>query len=138
MKTLFVLAAVLLSGILVQAQTVPLQVSFKFINVEEGYDHDCKTEVLIDGVSAGETDVVKESQGGKFTVDVPVGVHDIRVVNWAYYEGNWEEHTIENNYSLDCVWSETGHDFKKASKLFFVYDLDSETIVSWKKAPKIK
>jgi hypothetical protein len=122
------------------AQTTSLKVNFKFVNLVEGYDHICKTEVFIDGESKGVSPEVKESVGATFTVDdVPVGKHDIRVVNYALYEGNWEEHLLENNYSIDCLFEESGHDFKaKPCKLFLVFDIDDRTLAGWKKAPKVK
>lgn len=137
MKKIAFLFALLLASTLGYSQTVALKVTFKFINIVEGYDHDCKTQVLIDGESVGESAVTKESKGSSFEVQVPLGKHDIRVVNWAQYEGEWEEHTVANEYSIDCTWEETGHSFKKDSKLFFIYDIDSETYASWKKAPKL-
>jgi hypothetical protein len=136
-KFSFLFALLLITG-MAFGQTVELKVTFKFLNIVEGYDHDCKTEVLIDGNSVGESQTVKESKGASFTVQVPTGKHDIRVVNWAYYEGEWEEHTVENEYSIDCTYDEAGHSFKKASKLFLVFDIDSQAYVSWKKAPKVK
>jgi hypothetical protein len=70
-------------------------------------------------------------------VSVPAGDHKLRVVNWAKYEGTWEEHTVENNYSIDCMHEE-GHRFSKPEKLYLVFDLDSGTQVSWKKPVKMK
>lgn len=138
MKKFTFLMALLLAGSFTFAQTVPLKVTFKFLNIVEGYDHDCKTEVFIDGVSVGESPTVKESKGCSFPVNVSTGNHDIKVVNYALYEGNWEEHSVENNYSIDCTWEESSHNFKKESKLFLVYDIDSQAFVAWNKAPKIK
>ena len=119
------------------SQTTPLTVNYKFANIEEGYDHDSKTVVLIDGDVVGESGVAPESKGGTFTVQVPTGMHTLRVVNLALYEGVWEEHTIENNYSIDCFY-ETDHFFKKPEKLYLLFDVDSETSVSWKKPVKVK
>lgn len=138
MKSFTLLFAFLLSLGFVSAQTVPLQVSFKFINVEDGYDHLCRTQVLIDGEEVGVSDEVAQTRGATFTVQVPKGKHDLRIVNWARYEGTWEEHTLENNYSLDCVYQEDNHSFQNSSKIFFVYDLDGESMISWDKAPKKK
>jgi hypothetical protein len=138
MKKITFFLALLLAGTFATAQTVSLKVIFKFNNIVEGYDHDCKSEVFIDGVSVGVSAVVKESKGTSFTVEVPVGTHDVKVVNYADYEGNWEEHSIENNYSIDCTFEELGYKFKKETKLFLVHDIDSKTYAGWKKAPKIK
>ena len=135
-KILFAVALMMVSAVAF-AQTVPLKVTFKFVNIVEGYDHTCKTEVFIDGNSVGMSGEVKESVGTSFTVQVPVGAHDIRIMNYAMYEGQWEEHTIDNEYSIDCTYSESGHNFKKASKLFLIFDIDDKALVGWKKAPKV-
>ncbi len=138
MKKITFFLAVLFAGTFAAAQTVPLQVIFKFNNIVEGYDHNCKAEVFVDGTSVGVSAVVKESKGTVFTVDVPAGTHAIKVVNFAEYEGNWEEHSIENNYSIDCTFEEQAHRFKKKNKLYLVYDIDSQAYSGWGKAPKIK
>ncbi|MBK7408329.1 MAG: hypothetical protein IPL49_16530 [Saprospirales bacterium] len=119
------------------SQTTKLTVNYKFANVEVGYDHDSKTQVLIDGEVAGESGVAGQTEGGSLTVTVPIGTHQLKIVNWALYEGNWEEHTIENDYSIDAIY-ETSHKFKKPEKLFLLFDLDNEMVVSWKKPVKVK
>ena len=49
----------------------------------------------------------------------------MRIVNYALYEGNWEEHTVENNYSYDCVY-ELNQNFKKRKyTVDLVFDLDN-------------
>ena len=63
-------------------------------------------------------------------------------MNFAEYEGNWEEHTIENEYSVDCSYEEADYDFNKGSaKLYIVFDIDDRTghaaHVSWGKKIKI-
>lgn len=117
-------------------QMSTLMVTFKFVGITEGYDHICKSQVWMDDQLLGESSEVKESAGSTFSVKVPYGEHTVRVINLAQYEGEWEEHTIDNNYSIDCLW-EGSHTFgKKANKLFMLHDLDNDTVVSWKKMPK--
>lgn len=117
------------------AQTGTLTVKYIFIGVEDGYDHLCKTQVWIDGEMVGESPEVKQTKGSTFTVEVPTGKHEYRIVNLALYEGKWEEHLISNDYSIDCV-DEGTHNFKAKNKVFYLYDLDSEMQVNWKKMPK--
>lgn len=138
MKKISFLFAILFASSFAFGQTVALKVTFKFMNIVEGYDHDCKTQVLIDGNLVGESEEVKESKGAAFTVQVPVGKHDISIVNWAKYEGQWEEHTVANEYSIDCNYAESGHNFKKDSKFFMIFDIDTQTYTAWNKAPKVK
>jgi len=118
-------------------QNATLTVTFKFAGITEGYDHTCKSQVWMNGELLGESSEVKESVGGSFTVDIPYGEHTVRVINLAQYEGEWEEHTIENNYSIDCLWRGSHTYSKKANKLFMLHDLDAGTVISWKKMPKL-
>jgi hypothetical protein len=135
-KFLASIALVLVTGFAV-AQSTPLTVTFKFVHIVEGYDHECKSVVYVDGEQVGESKEAKESVGTSFTVQVPNGSHDIKVMNFAYYEGEWEEHTVENEYSIDCVFEESGREFSgKAQKLYLVHDIDAKTYYSWKKALK--
>jgi hypothetical protein len=120
------------------SQTSKLTVYYKFMGIEKGYDHDCKTQVYVDGEFLGESEVAPQSKAGTFAVNVPQGQHNLRIVNLALYEGVWEEHTVENNYSVDCLY-ETDRTFKsKPEKLYLVFDLDDETMASWKKPVKKK
>lgn len=138
MKKLFVFPLFLLLAFAGFSQTMKLTVDYKFKGIEPGYDHDSKTQVYIDDEFLGESEVAPESKGGTFTVNVPLGQHNLRVVNLALYEGVWEEHTVENNYSIDCLY-ETYRTFKtKPEKLYLVFDLDGETMASWKKPVKKK
>lgn len=135
MKTFSFLFLLLVSSFAF-GQTTTLTTTFKFIGIVEGYDHDCKTQVWVDGTMLGESAVVKESAGGSVTVDVPYGEHQLRVINFAQYEGTWEEHTIENQYSIDCFWEGTHKFSKKKENLYLLFDIDDQTQVSWKKMPK--
>lgn len=119
------------------AQDGQLSVTFKFVNIVEGYDHICKTQVWVDGNMVGESKEVKESVGTTFNVNVPTGSHDVRIVNLALYEGSWEEHTVENQYSIDCLF-QGNVNFKPKNKFFMLCDIDSQTYTSWKKMPKVK
>lgn len=84
----------------------------------------------------GESREVKESAGGSFSVSVPYGDQTLHIINLANYEGEWEDHTIDNNYSIDCAWDGTHTFGKKANKLFLLFDLDAGMVASWKKMPK--
>lgn len=137
MKKATVLLITLFFCTLSFAQNVSLTVNFKFMNVEPGYDHTTKCIVYVDGEVMGESSEAAQTKANAVTVSVPSGTHDLKVVNMALYNGTWEEHTIDNDYSVDCVFEET-HNFKKNEKLFLVFDLDSEMYAAWKKAPKIK
>lgn len=115
-------------------------VQWNFINVIDGYDHDNKIQVFIDGKLQAESTVFKETKVGKVSMSVTPGNHQVRIVNFALYEGNWEEHTIANDYSVDALY-ESQHNFKKnGSMLKIVWDVDNQkTSYNWDgsgKAPK--
>ena len=72
--------------------------------MEDGYDHESKTAVFIDGQEIGISPVTKETKTGSFMVNVPTETHSLKIVNCAMYNKDWEEHSIENNYSIDTIY----------------------------------
>lgn len=137
MKKLLLAAILVFSISLTFAQTTKLTVNVKFIGIEEGYDHQTRTVVFINGNEVGTSPETLESKTGSFTVEVPKGNHQLQVINYALYEGNWEEHSLANEYSIDCIY-ETTRSFKKPEKLYLLFDIDSGTEFSWKKPVKKK
>ena len=135
MKKSLLLSILMVATLVTNAQTAKLTVYVKFIGIEEGYDHDTKTAVFIDGNEIAVSQVTPQSKTGSFSVDVPAGSHELKVMNYALYEGNWEEHTVANEYSIDCFFEEN-HTFKKPEKLYLLFDIDSGTKASWKKPVK--
>ena len=129
--SLVVLMLVVIAG----SSQATLKVSYAFANVEDGYDHSCKTEVLIDGELVGTSEVAKQTAGGTMQVKVPKGNHTLSVVNWTLYEGTWEPHTLENNYSIDATFTDE-RKFKKKAHLYLLFDLDRGTFSSWDKPVK--
>lgn len=135
MKKLFLLSIFMIAALVSYSQTTKLTVNIKFVGIEEGYDHETKTVVMIDGEEVAFSPNTLQSKTGAFTVDVPQGSHQLKVVNYALYEGSWEEHTVANDYSIDCVFEED-HTFKKPEKLYLLFDIDEGTKSSWKKPVK--
>ena len=60
-----------------------LTVSWVFCNIVEGYDHDAKCEVYIDGNLVSTSSTSKESQKNSVTVNTSIGSHSVKVVNYA-------------------------------------------------------
>lgn len=106
-----------------------LTVSWSFVGIIDGYDHDSKCIVFIDGNQVGESTVTKESKPNSITVNVEPGKHSVRVMNYALYEGQWEEHTVANNYSVDCFY-EGELIFKKKKSITLVFDIGTEKTTS--------
>lgn len=137
MKQIFFALALLALTVSAKAQSGTLTITQQYVGVVEGYDHNCQSKVWVDGELIGQSAEGLESQKMTFTVKVPTGVHTIKVINYAQYEGEWEAHTIENNYSIDAIF-EDSHTLAATNKLFLLFDIDSETHSSWKKMPKLK
>ncbi len=106
---------------------VKLTVKFSFENIEEGYDHLTKTEVYIDGNLAGTSTTRNQSKDNMVVCSTTKGNHAVRIINYAYYENQWEAHTIANNYSIDCLYEGDVNLKKKNNKIELVFDLDSGT-----------
>lgn len=108
-----------------------LVVSWKFNNIEEGYDHLSRMRVFVDGIEYGTSPESPESVGGEFTISIPRGLHQIRIVNQALIDGNWQDHTIVNDYSVDAVY-EKEIEIKKSVRVHLIIDLDNEhTVNQW-------
>jgi archaellum component FlaG (FlaF/FlaG flagellin family) len=111
------------------AGKVQLTVNWKFLNVVEGYDHDTKIIVSVDGKQAGTSLVSKQTDPGTFKIMVPKGSHRVLIQAYAFYEGKWEEHTIANNYSFDALF--TGEiDFSVNRIVNLTFDIGTETVTS--------
>lgn len=108
---------------------VKVQVGWVFKNVEKGYDHDNKSELYIDGKLVATSGVTRETKKNKVVAKTTPGVHSIKVVNYALYEGKWEAHTIANNYSIDCIYETNLDCSKKNNKIGIIFDVDSGTII---------
>ena len=127
-KAVFLLTLVALPVFAVFSQKMStLKVDYSFKNLVEGYDHQTVTKIFVDDELVAESTQKPESKPNTVSCQIPRGEHTVRIVNYALYEGNWEEHTIENEYSIDAVY-EFDQKFKKAKyKLTLVFDIDSGT-----------
>jgi hypothetical protein len=106
-------------------KTCKLTVNWKFEGVIDGYDHDNKMVLYVDGEEVGESTVKKETEPNSHVFLVPKGQHDIKIVNYAMYEGEWEEHSVENKYSLDCMFEEN-LTLKKKCTIDLEFDITNE------------
>jgi len=134
MKTkslLFILIAVFTTSFLSAKppKNGKLTVAWTFTGIIEGYDHQNKIAVFIDGEKKGESTQKLESQPNSYTIAVPVGEHNVKIMNYAFYDGEWQEHTKENEYSLDCTFDQTIK-IKKKTKITLVFDIDKEVTTS--------
>lgn len=130
MKFLFSLFMAL-SAFSATAADFNLTVSFSFKGIEEGYDHKNKIIVYIDGEKAGESSVKFESEPNSVRVPISGGPHTVKIENWALYQGDWELHSKENEYSFDLINTEDIN-VRKNTKITLVYDLDNGTTIKIK------
>jgi soluble cytochrome b562 len=107
-------------------KTVKLTVVYEFKGIEEGFDHLSIGKLQIDGANKYETAPHLQSAKQQFTVDVAKSLHDIKLDLYAQWEGEYELHSIDNGYSVDCI-VQTAYEFKKkAVQLKVVFDLDND------------
>jgi len=132
MKKTILLLSLIISMISITAyaqKTGTITVKTSYTGILEGYDHINKTMVYVDGNLVGETPELVQSKPNSVAVTVSRGKHDIRVINMAYYEGTWEEHTIANEYSLDALY-EGAINLKKKLTISLVFDIDKEVTLA--------
>jgi hypothetical protein len=129
MKKAFLLSLILLLAAhagFAKEKTVKLSIIYEFKGIEVGFDHLSIGQLFIDGKLAHETAPHLQSEKQQFTVNVPQGLHDIKLDLYAQWEGQYELHSIENGYSVDCI-VQTVHEFKKKAVQFkVVFDLDDD------------
>ncbi|MEQ1571543.1 MAG: hypothetical protein ABMA64_38300 [Myxococcota bacterium] len=107
------------------AHTGPVTVAWSFEGIQEGYDHPTRVQVFVDGAPVAESSVTLQSEPNKVEVPLEPGAHMLKVVNFAQYEGSWEEHTVANDYAIDCVWE--GEVTPSTRKVDLVFDIDEGT-----------
>jgi hypothetical protein len=110
-------------------KTAIITVNTSFKGVLEGYDHINKTMVYLDGKLAGETSEQVQSKPNTCSISIERGTHTIRIINMANYEGNWEEHTITNEYSIDALY-EAEIKLKKELIINLVFDITEEKTIA--------
>lgn len=132
MKKSFLLVVLFFSLFLLNAHAQKkgiITVKTSYTGILDGYDHINKTMVYVDGNLAGETSELVQSKPNSCAVKVSRGKHDIRIVNMAYYEGAWEEHTVDNEYSLDALY-EGEISLKKKLTINLVFDITEEKTIA--------
>ncbi len=102
-----------------------LTVNARFSGILDGYDLMNKTVVYVDGQIAGETTEQLQSLPNSCSVTVPRGKHRLKIVNMAKSDGKWEEHTFENNYSIDAFY-ENKVKLRKKQTINLVFDITRE------------
>ena len=116
----------------ISAQKVKhLTITFKYQFVHDEGEAELintRLKVYVDDVVKGVSLEKKEAEANHVTVEIPEGHHKVRAVIESEYEGNWEEHTIANEYSIDCVYQHED-DYKKHVRVDIIFDTIKGTIV---------
>lgn len=124
MKNLLLIALLLLgTGVFAQGKS-KVTVEWQYTNVIEGYDHLNKMKVYIDGKYVGESKASPQSKLSTYKFKTTQGPHQVKIVNYALYEGKWEEHTIALNYSIDAIYDQK-LTIKKKMKIKLTFDIDT-------------
>lgn len=106
-----------------------IKVNIRYSGVVDGYDHINKTMVYVDGMLTGETSEQLQSIPNSCAVTASKGKHSIRIINMANYEGNWEEHTVFNEYSIDALY-EGEIKLKNEITINLVFDITEEKTIA--------
>lgn len=128
MRNAFMLIFLLISTTTFGQEKSKLTIDWQFTGIIEGYDHDSIVEVYIDDVLAATSTVSKQSKKNSVTVIATRGAHKVRIVNFAFYENQWEEHSHANDYSLDAVY-DSNLMLKKKNKISLIFDIDKEIVI---------
>ena len=94
---------------------------------EEGYDHITKYEIYIDDYLIMTTTEQKESIPVLKNFKTTRGNHVLKVVNYTFYNGNWELTNRDNDYTLDGT-VEQKINFNKKTLIKILYDLDNPPV----------
>ncbi len=102
----------------------PTRISWSFANIVEGYDHLHQMVIEADGAEIAKSEPAVESVPGTLSVMLPEGATSLRIVSVAMYEGVWYEHTIDNDFSVDCLW-DLALNARPPKKIAVVCDIDN-------------
>lgn len=102
-------------------------IEWKFSGIEEGYDHLNRCRVFVDGKELSISKTCLQSVWGVYELRLSKKEHRIRLVNEAYYNGKWVEHSFENDFSIDAV-CEFDLNAKEISKVQIQFDLNTSMI----------
>ncbi len=102
-----IILSILIANFVAAQEKVNLKFNFYFANSNEGSIRKTKLVVKSDGVKIGESTVKDQDKYNSVEVNIPKGYHRITAVACAQNDGIWEERTLANNYSLDCIYEKS-------------------------------
>ncbi len=117
-----------------------IRITWTFENIQPGFDHNNKIIVYVDNQPVAESETFLESQKGVLVIPYNSNqFHKIRVMNYAWSDGEWEEHLITNRYSIDCKFEKNVKLKKdKTGDLIMSFDFKTNQMKTEKKFLKTK
>jgi hypothetical protein len=110
-----------------QSKDQLVSLEWKFTGIEEGFDHLNRSKIYIDGKEMPLSGVCHQSEWGYYPLRISKSNHHIKLVNEAFYNGKWVEHTFENQFSINAV-CEFDLRAKKVSRVRIEFDLDGSGV----------
>lgn len=112
-----------------KVKLITVTFKYQFLHDDgEGKLINTRLKVYVDDVVKGISLEKKEAEANHVTVEIPAGKHKIRAVIESEYEHQWEEHTIANEYSIDCIYLHED-EYKKHVRVDLIFDLIKGTII---------
>lgn len=105
---------------------ISFTVDWVFVNIIEGYDHQSKMLIYIDGDLVKESSITRQSKQNSLEIFVPKGRHDIEIVSYALYNGEWQKHTKCNEFSVDAFYKDKLGFRNKPRQLWMLFDINTE------------
>lgn len=101
---------------------------WKFNGIEQGYDHLNRSKLIVDGEIMPVSKSFHQSEWGNYRLSLSKNVnHRIQLINEAYYNGCWVEHTFENDFSINAR-CEFEVNPKEVSKVQVEFNLDGAEV----------
>ncbi len=110
------------------AKLISISFKYSFKHANSGTDINTRLKIYVDDVVKGVSLEKMETASNHVTIQIPAGTHKIRAVIESEFEHVWEEHTIVNEYSIDCVYLKEMN-FTKNFFVELIFDLEKGTIV---------
>ena len=113
----------------VNTKLITITFKYKFIHEGDGQDINTRLKIYVDDVVKGVSLAKTESEANLVTIEIPTGNHKIRAVIESEEDGKWEEHTVANEYSIDCVYINEMN-YTKHVRIDLTFDLEKGTIIN--------
>ncbi len=129
MRVLYILGLFMLISPYLHAQnTHKLTFHFTTSGTRPGFDLISLLRVYSDNKIIGESKPKKQTEPNEVTLIIPEGKHAIKAVFVALQKGAWEERTIKNQYSYDCIYN-TDINLTSDKSINLVFDIANEKII---------